>query len=63
MVDLRAVVDTEDVHRAISHVDPVDDPVGAAEGDSLRGGQTAVCLGHCGSRLPPDTDEFVVEVK
>lgn len=32
MVDLRAVVDVEDVDGAIGLVDPVDDPVGAAAG-------------------------------
>ena len=32
MVDLRSVVDAEDVHGAIGFVDPVDDPVGAAAG-------------------------------
>jgi hypothetical protein len=32
VVDLRAVIDVEDVDGAVSLVDPVDDPVGAAAG-------------------------------
>ena len=32
MVDLRAVVDVEDVYGAVGFVDPVNDPVGAAAG-------------------------------
>jgi hypothetical protein len=37
VVDLRAVVDGEDVDGAISLVDPVDDPVGAAAGSMTAG--------------------------
>ena len=37
VVDLRAVVDVEDVDGAIGLVDPVDDPVGAAAGSMTAG--------------------------
>ena len=40
VVDLRAVVDVEDVDGAIGLVDPVDDPVGAAAGSMTAGQRT-----------------------
>jgi hypothetical protein len=45
VVDLRSVIDVEDVHGAIGFVDPVDVPVGAAAGSVTAPptGRTGVC--------------------